>query len=133
MLMTESLAEHEVATRRDQFLAALRAHDVDAACSVYAIDADLLPPAANAVHGRSEISRFWQAGLDSGMADIDLESRDLREQNGIAYEIGRYTLRFEPVDGSPVVERGHYVEIHKRDDDGSWQRAVEIFSPGGGE
>jgi ketosteroid isomerase-like protein len=127
----ESLIEHEVAACRDLFVGALRARDSDKACSVYATDAHLLPPAADAVHGRSEICRYWQAGLDAGVADLVFDSATLTERDGFAYEFGRYVLRLEPVDGTPVVERGHYVQIHQRNVDGAWERALEIFSPGG--
>ena len=123
--------DHPVAAARSLFVEALRAGDVTTACSVYADDAELFPPLAAALHGRAEICRYWQAGVDSGMADILLESSGLFEQGAVAYDIGRYTLRIAATDGSEVVERGHYVQIHEHLVDGSWRRTIEIFSPQG--
>jgi ketosteroid isomerase-like protein len=133
MSLPIAAADHPVAAARSLFVEALRAGDVTTACSIYADDAELFPPLAAALHGRGEICRYWQAGVDSGMSDISLESGGLFEQGDVAYETGRYRLRIAPTDRSEVVERGHYVQIHEHGSDGSWRRTVEIFSPGGGE
>ena len=39
---------------------------------------------------------------------------DLHRKDGVGYEIGRYALCLETVDGVPVVERGKYVLVHER-------------------
>lgn len=73
--------------------------------------------------------RFWRAGLDSGISDIELETLELVRLDGIAYEIGRYALRLRPLDGIPLVDRGKYVLIHERQPDRSWLWALEMFNP----
>lgn len=128
-----SSARDALAANRDVFVAAMKRRDPDGACSVYAADAYLLPPAAGLVRGRAEICSFWRAGLDSGIADIVLDASVVDDHDGLAFEIGRYTLRLEPADAVAFVERGNYVHVHQRQPDGSWQRAVEMFSPGGSE
>ena len=115
---------------RTTFIEALRRHDASAACAVYADDARLLPPASGAVIGRDQICAFWQAGLNSGIADVDYEPSDLRAGDAVACEIGRYTLRFDTVDGSPLIERGHYIHVHERQPDGRWLLTVDMFTPG---
>ena len=131
--MSEMLrATDVVAPLRAAFVDALRSRDVAKACSVYAADAQLLPPAGPSVRGRAEIGSYWQAGLDTGVTSIELETVEVVEHADLAYEIGRYALHFEPADEVPVVERGHYVQIHQQTADGAWERTVEIFSPGGG-
>jgi ketosteroid isomerase-like protein len=119
-----------LASHRDQFMGSLRAHDAAGASTAYAADASLLPPAAGVVRGRDQIRQFWQAGLDSGLADLALESVSLTERDAVAFEIGRYAMRVEPVDGDSTTERGHYVQIHQLQPDGAWQTTVEIVSPG---
>lgn len=126
-------AAEGLATSRDAFVLAIRRRDALAACAVYAADAYLLPPAAEPVRGRDEICSFWRAGLDTGIADIALDASMVGDHDGVAFEIGRYTLRLEPTDAVPFVERGNYVHVHQRQPDGSWQRAVDMFSPGGAQ
>ena len=111
----------------------MRRGDSAAASSVYAANAHLLAPSAGPMVGREEIRSFWQAGIDAGVAEVSLTAAGIEQNDGLAYETGAYVFRVEANDASRVVERGHYVQVYQRQPDGSWQRAVEIFSPGGGE
>jgi len=115
---------------RAAFVEALEGGDAPAAAALYADTARLLPPSAEPMEGRRAIEAFWQAGIDSGIAEVELESRELRGFDGIAYEIGRYALRLRNADGGMVVDSGHYLLLHARQPDGTWRRAVEMFSPG---
>jgi ketosteroid isomerase-like protein len=115
---------------RAAFVAALAGGDARAASAAYTGDARLLPPAAGVLRGRSAIQAFWQAGLDAGMLGAELETIEVGERSELAFEIGRYSLRLRPAEGGgEVVDRGTYVHVHERQPDGSWQRAVEMFSP----
>ncbi len=118
-----------IAVTRKAFVSALHDGDPAAAASVYTPDARMLPPAAEPVEGRVAIASYWQAGVDAGLTDVSFEAQELRRFDGVAYEIGRYSLRLEPADGTAVVDRGHYVLVHERQDDGSWRFAVEMFNP----
>ncbi|MDX6480972.1 MAG: hypothetical protein QOG85_1482 [Gaiellaceae bacterium] len=115
-------------TRAD-FVAALRAGDAAAASALYADDAKLIAPSAELLRGRTAIESFWRAGLEVGVCDAELESLELGIEEGLAYEIGRYALTVEPADGASVVDHGTYLLVHERQADGSWRRAVEMFTP----
>ena len=77
---------------RASFVAALKRGDAEAACAVYAANAQLLAPSAEPIHGRQAIEAFWRAGLDAGMSDVQLDAFELRREDGLAYETG--TTRF---------------------------------------
>jgi ketosteroid isomerase-like protein len=83
--------------------------------------------------GREEIRAYWQAGIDSGVGDVSLVADEINRHDGLAYETGEYVLRIGPGAAGRVAERGHYVQVHRRQEDGSWLRTVEIFTPGRGE
>jgi ketosteroid isomerase-like protein len=131
--MTTLGAKQSIALHRQTFADALSRGDATRAASLYAPNAHLLPPSANPMVGREEIRAFWQAGIDAGVAEVALTAAGTEQNDGLAYETGRYVIRVEPADGNRVVERGHYVQVYQRQPDGSWQKAVEIFSPGGGK
>jgi ketosteroid isomerase-like protein len=131
--MGTSAAIDSIAAQRDAFADAVRRGDAKAAATFYAADAHLLAPSAEPMVGRDEIRAFWQAGIDAGVADVSLTAAGAHQNGGFAYESGAYVFRLEPVEGARVVERGHYVQVYQCQPDGSWQRAVEIFSPRGGE
>ena len=114
---------------REAFIGALEGGDAKAACASYTPNARLLAPSAELFRGREEIERFWRAGVDTGISDVELETIELVQVNGFAYEIGRYALRLRPPQGTPVVDRGKYVRVHEQQPDGSWLWAVEMFNP----
>jgi ketosteroid isomerase-like protein len=96
--------------------------------SVYTNDAYLLPPNTERLRGATEIECFWRGGIEMGIRSLELETLQLEQADGLAYEIGRYTLCFEKEQGVPVTDRARYVLVHRRQPDGSWLRAVEIFN-----
>jgi hypothetical protein len=51
----------------------------------------------------------------------------------MAFEFGRYRLHIESPERTALIETGRYVQVHERDTDGSWHKAVEMFTPRGGE
>lgn len=122
-------AEEAIAEARAAFVTALRRGDAEATSAVYTAEARLLAPSAELLEGREAIASFWRAGLDAGISEVELEELALDRQDGLAYEIGRYALRLQPQEGGAVVDRGKYVLVHERQDDGTWKRAVEMFSP----
>ena len=114
---------------RRAFEAALRSGDAAAAAEIYADDATLLAPAADVLYGRSAIERFWRTGVETGIAGVELVVLELRRRGDVAFEIGEYALHVSPEAGTPLVDRGRYLIVHRIDPDGRWRRAAEMFSP----
>jgi ketosteroid isomerase-like protein len=125
------LPDDAIAAMRATFVEALARGDAAAAAAVYTDTARVLPPAAEPMEGRAAIEAFWRAGIESGISEVELESLELDQRDGLGYEIGRYALRLRAADGATVVDRGKYVLVHRRQPDGTWRRAVEMFSPDG--
>ena len=118
-----------LAETRATFIAALGRADTEALAAHYTADATLLAPAAAPISGREAIKRFWQAGLDAGIVAIRLDATRLDHETRLAYELGGYELRLEPAGSKTIVDRGNYLLVHSRQEDGSWRRSVEIFHP----
>jgi ketosteroid isomerase-like protein len=123
------LTDRPTRDERDAFLGALEDGDARAASASYTLDARLLAPSAELFRGRDAIERFWRAGVDTGLVEMQFETLELVRLDGLAYEIGRYRLGLRPSDGVPVVDRGKYVRVHERQADGTWLWAVEMFNP----
>src|SRR4051812_48464765 len=113
--------EHEISAARAAFAAALEQHDSASLAALYADDARLLPPAGELIQGRNAIEAFWQAGIEVGISEAAFEVRDLHRKDGLGYEIGCYALCLETGDRVPVVERGKYVLVLEREQDGIWR------------
>lgn len=113
---------------RAAFVAAVGRGDVEAVAALYTEDARLLAPAAPPILGRRAIEQYWRTGLDSGVHEIELELVEIESRYGVAYELGRYALAVHDEHGR-IIDRGDYLVVHERQDDGSWRWAVEMFNP----
>jgi ketosteroid isomerase-like protein len=108
---------------------ALARGDAFAAAQLYADDGKLLSPSAELISGRLDIEAYWQAGIAFGLAGIELDLVDLEVRDGLAIEIGRYVLAVEGNGDAGVKDCGKYLVLHRRDGDGAWRRAVDVFNP----
>jgi uncharacterized protein (TIGR02246 family) len=108
---------------------ALRRGDVAAAGSLYADDCRLLTSQADVVCGRAQIEAYWRAGLAVGLSGVELVPTEIEIGAETAVEIGRYRLAITPAGAAAVADEGNYVVFHRRQPDGSWLRAVDVFNP----
>jgi len=125
----EPLSSADAAALRavhDRFSAALLRQDFDAVAALYAEDATLLPPQEPAVHGRAAI-RKWTAAVPR-VTRIVLQVDDLDGRADVAYMRGAFAMTLEPEGAPPVSLAGKYVEILKKQPDGVWRFAVDIFN-----
>ena len=88
----------------------------------------LLAPSATRIEGRAEIEEYWRAGLSLGLSSVAFECRVLEKIAGVL-EFGRYVVCMHGESMTPSVEHGSYLVLHAQTDNGSWQRAVEVFNP----
>jgi len=91
----------------------------------YAPDATVLPPNAEAVHGRAAISAFLAAFPP--ITTFTAEMVTVEGNGDLAYVHGRYHLDMSTPDG-PQADDGKYIEVWKRQADGSWKIAYDIFN-----
>src|SRR5262245_5678780 len=96
--------------------------------SAYTDDADLMAPNARPLRGTAAIAEFWRGGIEMGIRGVEIETLRVEEGKELAFEIGRYTLQFEPQDGAPVTDEAIYLVVHRLEQDGIWRRAAEIFT-----
>ena len=129
MPMLAPLSDADAAALRavhDRFSAALLRQDFDAVAALYAEDAVLLPPQEPAVHGRAAI-RTWTAAVPR-VTRIVLEVDDLDGRADVAYVRGTFAMTLEPAGAPAVSVAGKYVEVLKKQADGAWRFAVDIFN-----
>lgn len=90
----------------------------------YAEDARLLPPNHPMVSGRSQISEAFRQFLGAGFGGITIDTSEIEVASAcdLAYAIGTYSLE------RPAPDRGKFVEIYRRQPDGSWRCIADMFS-----
>ena len=111
---------------QSQVKAAL-AKDWTAFAAVYLDDAVLNPPNEPAVKGRAAI-RVWAAQFPP-MTDFKVSLVKVDGRDDLAYVLGTYTMTIAPLGApGPVKDSGKYVEVRRRQPDGRWLIAVDIFN-----
>ena len=95
--------------------------------AVYLNDAVLNPPNEPAVKGRVAI-RAWAEKFPP-MTDFKLSNVKVEGRDDLAYVLGTYTMTIAPPGApGPVKDSGKYVEVRRRQPDGKWLIAVDIFN-----
>jgi uncharacterized protein (TIGR02246 family) len=112
----------ELGQMNRDFAAALNAKDAKAAAALYTEDAVLIPPGEPILKGRPAIEDYWRGAIESaGIREVSVETMDARSSGSLGYETGSFVLTFDGPGGEPVVERGRYVELLRRESDGTWR------------
>ncbi len=111
-----------------KFVEAMNRGDAAGVASFYNEDAKLLAPNNPMVIGKQAIQEFWQGGMEMGMRDLTLETMDLDYSGDLACDVGVYTFNTQPEGGQILKDEGKYIEIWKKQADGSWKLAVDMFN-----
>jgi ketosteroid isomerase-like protein len=100
--------------------------DVVGTARLYTPDAVLMPPNHPNVSGQSAISDYL--GTFPKVARFSASNDEIDGCGDIAYVRGRYEMTLEPEGGEPFIDCGAYLEIRRRQDDGSWLIAADMFN-----
>ena len=104
--------------------------DLESLVSYYTNDVVVLPPNAPAVIGKQaarELNRSMLA-MPGYSVKWQPEHVEVARSGDIGYARGTYVLSLTGPTGEPVTDRGKYVEIWKKQPDGSWKVAVEALN-----
>jgi len=124
-----SASAAELGQMNRDFAAALNAKDARTAAALYTEDGMLIPPDEAIVRGRAAIEAYWQGAIDDGgIRDVSVETIDAKSSGSLGYETGRFTLTVNGPDGEPVVEKGRYIELLRREADGTWRSTHGIWN-----
>ena len=125
-----ALADSEgIDTLREQFMNLFRAGDATALARLYTENAVLMPPGEPAVTGRKAIELKLQTTFDRFTAVLNVTFDEIEISGDWAFERGSYTLTLTPkVEDEPIREVGKYLLILRRNSDGSWKLARDIWN-----
>ncbi len=92
----------------------------------YTSDAVLLPPNEPAAKGRAAIEaslRNWPP-----MSGAFIHSDEVVGFGGLAYTTGTWGATLHPKGAAPVQDKGKFVVIWRKDNDGAWRMTRDSFS-----
>ena len=95
--------------------------------SYYASDAVVLAPNAPAVTGAAAIEAMFKTMGTVG--SMTMTTDEVAGMGDLAYVRGRYAMTFTPAGMTAAIsDSGKYIEIFKKDADGTWKNYRDSFS-----
>jgi uncharacterized protein (TIGR02246 family) len=109
---------------------AAESRNADAAASFLATDAVMIPPHEPALNGMGEIAAYMAELLSDPTFAISWETTDVQVAGSgdIAYSLATNNVQIDLPDGSTLSDRGKGLTIWKKQADGTWKVAVDIFN-----
>jgi len=106
------------------------AKDVDKTVSYYADDVLVQPPNGKIATSKADIRKIWAdmlaaPGFGGGWKATKIE---VARSGELAYLSGSYEFTFNDASGKPTSDRGKFVEIVKKQPDGSWKCVNDIWN-----
>ena len=116
-----------IRTASDAFTKGVVAGDFALVSKLYTENASFMPPNERAVAGRADI-QTWLKGLPP-VKEFKFTLAEIEGRGDLAYVKGSYTMTLAPPGApAPINEAGKFIEIRRRQADGSWPIAVDIFN-----
>ena len=113
-----------------RWLAAAQAHDLEQTVSYWTDDVYMMPPGGPAMIGKEALRRYVSGAFAiPGFSISWVTDRIWVAKSGdLAYAVGTDTIRLTSPDGKPVEEHNKAVAVWRKEPDGSWKCAVDIWN-----
>ena len=131
---TPALAQEQddaaaIQTLTEEWTAAFNAGDATTLAAWYADDAVRMPPNAPAYTGPEAAKEAFRRLFEQFSGELTWPTEEIVVADGWAFHRGTYTIRLTPVAGGEVIgESGKVIVIFRRQPDGSWKIAREIWN-----
>ena len=102
------------------------ANDWAAVAATYTEDAVLMPPNSPIVEGRANIQAYFE-GFPP-VRELTATNVEVLGQGDTAYVRGTYTMTIAAEDAEAITDTGKYLEVRKKQPDGSWLLHRDMFS-----
>ena len=114
----------------DRLLAALRTDSPDSLVALLADDVIIMPPNEPVLKGKAAV-RTWYEEFVKQMrtSSLTISDREVLIGGDYATEVAGFEWTLAPVAGGPpVVDRGSYMQVWHREDDGRWTFSREVWN-----
>jgi ketosteroid isomerase-like protein len=122
------MAGQEIGDVTKRYAEAFNRGDIAAAVEFYTEDATFLHPNAEIITGKQAIKEFFETGRAFGLSRISFEGLEAGYDGDLAYERGIVIMDIEPEGGQALIDTGKYLVVMKRQADGPWKVAVDIWN-----
>ena len=129
---SDTRAADESALRKldDEWSRAAGSRDVEKTTSYYSDDAVVMPPNIPTLSGKEPIRTLWKSMLSSPEFSGGWKATkvEVARSGDLAYVSGTYEFNEKDDNGKPITDKGKYLEVWKKQADGSWKCVADMFS-----
>jgi ketosteroid isomerase-like protein len=108
------------------FAASMLAKDYSKVAAMYTADAVVMPANGPAVTGRAGIQQLL--GTFPPLTVFTLNSAEIDGMGDLAYQRGTFLMTFPLPSGGSATDSGKYLEIRRRQADGTWLISRDIWN-----
>ena len=113
----------------DQWSKAAGAHDLEKTVSFYSSDAIVLPPNGAAITTKDGIHDMWKQIIrDMQSMSWKATRVEVAKSGDLGYITGAYEMSIKDETGKLINDKGKYLEVWKKQSDGSWKCSADMFS-----
>ncbi len=127
---TRAADEKEIRAAVAEWDKAAIAKDVEKTISFYTADASILPPGMPIASAPEQRRQVWSQLLNTPGASLSFATTkvEVARSSDIAYETGAYELTTTDKKGKSTASKGKYVVVWKKQPDGKWRAAADIWN-----
>jgi ketosteroid isomerase-like protein len=119
----------EIQAATTELLAAVNSSDDGRLLAVWSNDGILMPPNHAAIRGRAELQKYFKERFSGTRFRFSFRLSDIQLAGDVAFERLAYTALIWPAEGGPPVEdAGKGLHVYRRQPDGSWKLALDIWN-----
>lgn len=114
---------------RAKYMVAQDAGDVEGCVSYWSDDGVLMPPNEPSVAGKEALLSWYQTAFEHVKIEFKVSFEQIEVAGDWAFVRGGYEGSIIPKpEGEPIPDKGKYLEILKKQPDGSWKWACHTWS-----
>jgi uncharacterized protein (TIGR02246 family) len=124
------MSRSEAAVRRitQEWVLACNTKNLDNLLELYVSDALVLRSNIPPIRGAAGVREFFFGALDSGLGEIEIDPIRVEVVGDMAYEAGRCKALVPGAAGKRREERGKYVWVLARQNNGEWKLLADCWS-----
>lgn len=127
----DEFTKQDVASIRQemtQYVEAFNGKKVDQILDLYTDNSMVMPPNAPVLRGKASLKSFYDDLVnDEGATALQMDLDDVAGHGPIAYQTGRYEMRFAAGEGTPRRDRGKFLMV-LRELGGKWRYEYTMWS-----
>jgi ketosteroid isomerase-like protein len=127
---SDTRATDEATLRKldDEWSKAAGAKDVEKTISYYTDDALIMPPNSPVLHGKDAARGMWNGMFSVPGFGGGWKSTKVEVSGDLGWVTGNYEMNETDAAGKPKTDKGKYLEVWKKQADGSWKCVADMFN-----